>query len=412
MSIVLFAGVDVSRDSLDVAILTPDAKLVRETRFPNTPDGADRLVRCLEAVQRKFEAEDVTCAFESTGDFHLLAAKVLLEAGFDTRIANPAGVKNFAKAKLKDCKTDRGDARLIADYVRVFDEDVPVFEVDDNLEDLKLMTRSRRDLIEDRTAAKNRVHKLLRRYFRGFRHLVSARITDNVLRVIEAYPSPSEVLAAGENTLASLVTGTRKAELVSRFLRVAELATRKVLSAGVRKILVASARAVLAINRQLAELDAEIAVVLAESFPDQQLTSIPGIGPVTAATVLAEVGDGARFPDKTRFVGYCGLYPTVWESGTVQRRFRMTWKGNRHLKMALMVATASARQHNPTIRALYERLRARGKSKMAAGGAIARKLAEIVYVILTRKESWDAAKASAGVERAVAMTTQRVEATT
>ena len=133
---------------------------------------------------------------------------------------------------------------------------------------------------------------------------------------------------------------------------------------------------------------------------------------MTAATVQAEVDDGDRFPDKTRFVGYCGLYPTVWESGTVQRRFRMTWKGNRHLKMALMVATASARQHNPTVRALYERLRARGKSKMAAGGAIARKLAEIVYVILTRKESWDAAKASAGVERAVVMTTQRVEATT
>ena len=48
---------------------------------------------------------------------------------------------------------------------------------------------------------------------------------------------------------------------------------------------------------------------------------------------------------------------------------------------------------------------------MAAGGAIARKLAEIVYVILTRKESWDAAKASAGVERAVAMTTKQEEGT-
>jgi len=84
----------------------------------------------------------------------------------------------------------------------------------------------------------------------------------------------------------------------------------------------------------------------------------------------------------------------------------MTSKGNRMLKMTLLVASAAARQYNPLIAAFYERLRRRGKSKKAAGGAIARKLAELVYTLLVRGEAWSAEKAMEGMQRAEAMAAQ------
>jgi len=125
--------------------------------------------------------------------------------------------------------------------------------------------------------------------------------------------------------------------------------------------------------------------------------------PVSAAAILAEVGDIRRFANSTQFVGYCGLYPIVWESGETRRRYRMTFKGNRMLKMTLLVASAAARQYNPVIATFYERLRRRGKSKKAAGGAIARKMAALVFTLLARNEPWSADKASRGMQKAAAM---------
>jgi len=164
-----------------------------------------------------------------------------------------------------------------------------------------------------------------------------------------------------------------------------------------------TAQRVLELTDQLAEFDKAISEMLHDVFPDEVLTSIPGVGAVSAAAIMAEVGDVSRFKSKTEFVGYCGLYPIVWESGQAKRRYRMTRNGNRMLKMTLLIASAAARQYNPSIGFYYERLRKRGKSKRAAGGAIARKLAEIVFTLLARQETWCEEEALRGLQKAKVM---------
>jgi transposase len=160
-----------------------------------------------------------------------------------------------------------------------------------------------------------------------------------------------------------------------------------------------AAARILQLNHFIHGMDAAIAQELARLFPETVLASIPGLGPVSVASILAEVADIQRFPDKETFVGYCGLYPIAWESGDTKLRFRMTRKGNRMLKMTLLVASAAARQYNPAIRHFYARLRARGKSKKAAGGAIARKMAEIVWAVLTSNQPWSEEIALRGIAR-------------
>ena len=85
----------------------------------------------------------------------------------------------------------------------------------------------------------------------------------------------------------------------------------------------------------------------------------------------------------------------------------MTYKGNKFLKTTLLVASAAARQYNPAIAAFYERLRVRKKSKRAAGGAIARKLAEVIYAVLRRRQPWSAEIAARGIAKAQAMAAAR-----
>jgi transposase len=218
------------------------------------------------------------------------------------------------------------------------------------------------------------------------------------------------VLARAVEELAAIPVGARATvgrTLAEKLHELARQAPERALHRVTQIEFRANARQILDLTTHIAELDVAIEELRGELFPDQRLTSIPGIGKASAAAILAEVGDADRFPDKVRFVGYCGLYPMVWESGQARRRCRMTRKGNRMLRLTLLLATVAARQHNPAIAAFYRRLRERGKSIKAAGGALARKLAHFVFAVLATGEPWSEEIAMRGLAKAEEMISKR-----
>ena len=134
------------------------------------------------------------------------------------------------------------------------------------------------------------------------------------------------------------------------------------------------------IEQQLDEVDAALED-LVSALPDQSLTTIPGIGPVTAAIILGEIGDIHRFASPARLAAYAGIDPTVYESGQFQtREAHMSKRGSLYLRHALWLAAGTARQHDPDLRAYYEKRRAEGKPYGVVMGAICRKLLNRIYV--------------------------------
>lgn len=125
-----------------------------------------------------------------------------------------------------------------------------------------------------------------------------------------------------------------------------------------------------------------------DRYPDlkqqkELLVSIPGIGDVTAANLLAEIPALDRFQGAPQLAAYAGLTPRQHQSGSsVFRRGRMTKTGNAHLRRALYMPALVALRWNPIIRAFAERLRERGKHNMVVVGAAMRKLLHIVYGVL------------------------------
>jgi hypothetical protein len=93
-----------------------------------------------------------------------------------------------------------------------------------------------------------------------------------------------------------------------------------------------------------------------------------------------------RFATEAHFTGYCELYPIVWESGEGKCLCSTSYKGNRMLKMTMLVASVAPRHYNPAIVISYERMHWRGKSKKAANGTIVRKLTELVFTLLRCEE--------------------------
>jgi transposase len=137
------------------------------------------------------------------------------------------------------------------------------------------------------------------------------------------------------------------------------------------------------LRRRLRALESDIEQRLAQHQVGQLLTTIDGIGPQTAACIMAEVGDPARFASLSALASYVGVIPRLHESG--KRKKTRTAPpvplGNARLRRALWMPTLSAVRVNPWLRAYYQRLRAAGKPAKVALVAVMRKLIAAVYSV-------------------------------
>lgn len=116
------------------------------------------------------------------------------------------------------------------------------------------------------------------------------------------------------------------------------------------------------------------------------LESIPGIGETIATTLVAEIGDIENFKSAKALVAYAGIDPKVKQSGKgLKHNTRLTKRGSPYLRQALFQAAAVARQHDPELKAYYEKKRSEGKRYKEATVATSRKLLYRVYAVLKRQ---------------------------
>jgi len=400
-----YIGIDIANAKFDVAFLTGEGRPARAaTSHSNDPEGWTEFRQLL--AKAASGGTRLVCGMEATSNMHKGLEDALREDSRELHILNPRAVRYFAKALLKDSKTDRIDSNLIAQYLLHLRPRTASAPLPPGLEELREGTRVRRRIIEQRTQAKNHLHALLRRHFPGYQKLLGLELTKRLLVCFSHAPSPQRILATPQHELAAFSYGRGHhpgASFAQNLHLLAAQAPHPCLGPVTEMLIKTAADQILSLDATIAEVDQAIEQRLLQLFPAHPLSTIPGLGNISVASILAEVADVHRFPDKNHFIGYCGLYPIVWESGDAHHRYRMTFKGNRMLKMTFLLASASARQYNPAIAAFYARLRDRNKSTKAAGGAIARKLAEIAFTLLLRNEPWSEQKAMAGIQKAELM---------
>ncbi|RZJ81928.1 MAG: IS110 family transposase [Chryseobacterium sp.] len=122
----------------------------------------------------------------------------------------------------------------------------------------------------------------------------------------------------------------------------------------------------------------------------RQICTIPGVGLLTAATVLAETNGFDLITSKKQLVSYAGLDVREKQSGTsVRGKARISKKGNRHLRKCLYMPSLTAIRHNERLKAIYARLISRHGVKMKAGVAVQRKLLEMIYTLYKKDENYD-----------------------
>jgi transposase len=142
------------------------------------------------------------------------------------------------------------------------------------------------------------------------------------------------------------------------------------------------------IDRLLAQVNDHIEKHPGLRADRELLTSIPGIGELTAAWIIAELPDVRMIGSAQSAAAYAGLAPREYSSGTsVHHRTHLSKRGNVYLRRAMYMPAMAAARYNPAVKALYDRLIAEGRPRMVAIGAAMRKLLMLAYGVLrSRKE--------------------------
>ena len=146
------------------------------------------------------------------------------------------------------------------------------------------------------------------------------------------------------------------------------------------------------LERQIAAADDRVAGLLDGELA-RRLQTIPGVGPSIAATLLAEIGDIARFTDFDQLLAFAGVHPAERSSGrkgaSPETAWHMSKAGNSHLRAAAYRMAVVGVVHNPVIAAHYGRKRAAGKSKMNALGHCMRKALSLVWGVWRNGQDFD-----------------------
>jgi transposase len=200
-------------------------------------------------------------------------------------------------------------------------------------------------------------------------------------------PEPRPLADEQTRALSELVA--RRRQLVE--MMTAERNRRPHLSS--KRLLKALDRHLAMLQKDLSEIEREIDTTI-RGMPiwrerEELMTSVPGVGPTLARTILADVPEIGTL-DRKRIAALIGVAPLNWDSGTYRGR-RTTWGGRSKVRAVLYMAALVASRHNPTLKSFYQRLVQAGKAKKLALVAVMRKLITILNAIVRDQTPWQSA---------------------
>ena len=397
----VYCGIDWAEDHHDIALVNRDGQLVARCRISDGAAGLAQLLALLAGHGDSLE-DPVPVAIETPRG---LLVACLRATGRPVYPVNPMAVARYRdRHSVAGRKSDHGDAVVLANVLRTDLHAHRPLPADTELaQAIAVLARAQQDAVWDRTQAHNKLRSHLRGYFPGFLAAFPARagLTRPEARIIlAAAPAPA---AAARLTLAQLRALLRKAGR-SRGLDAEAARLRDAFRAEQMHQLPlvedAMGRQALALLRQLDAACAsagDLEQAATESFsqhPDAGIiTSFPGLGALTGARVLAEIGDDrSRFHDAKGLKAYAGAAPITRASGKSRSVTRRHVKNNR-LAAAGYTWSFSALTASPGARAHYDHRRDAGDRHAAAQRNLFGRLLGCLHHCLTTGQHYDEATA-------------------
>lgn len=374
-----FVGIDIAAETHVFAILAEDGTVVaKPTPFTEDAEGHAKLLAALAGLA------GVLVVMEATGHYWKNLFAVLTAKGYDVALINPLRTRRFQDESLKRAKTDAIDGLGLARFGRE-KRPAPTRLGESATEELRELVRHRDRLRQDFDDRVRQLHRLVDLGFPEFRRYVRSLDSMLATAILAEYPTAEAIAKATPRQLAKLRYDGRHAVgtgLADRLIAAAKRSVGQHHGPAYRIQVRDICQDLDLWRRRLAERDGNIRRLLDDHEVGSLLTSIDGIGTGTAARLIAELGDPARFDSAGALASYVGLVPALKQSGKRRPgRAGITPIGNARLRNALWMPTLTAVRRNPWLKAFYDRLRAQGKPPKLALVAAMRKLLVAVYAV-------------------------------
>lgn len=362
----LFAGLDVSSFDIKVCLLNGEGEKLKSFTVSNDLPGATKLRNVILECVNGQVIETLKIGLESTSVYSFHPSMFfhndedLKAHGTQVFVINPKQIANFKKSYSDMDKTDEIDAFVIADYLRFGRLSMSVVKESQYVA-LQQLTRSRYQLVHQVTKEKQHFLQHLSFKCNTFREEVDSSVFGNAMMELflekfsleELAQMPLEDLAAflqekGKNRFGD-------PECVAKSIQKAVRSSYrldKVVEDSIDLILGTTIEVIRTLQKQVKEIDKAIKRIM-DGF-SETLETIPGIGPVFSAGIIAEIGQIERFDDETKIAKYAGLYWRKHQSG----RFTaddtsLSRNGNQYLRYYLVEAANSVRRHVPEYQTYY-----------------------------------------------------------
>ena len=376
-------GIDIGKNHHEASIVSPEGKQIGHSlRFATTHKGADSL---MSFIFNNIGNSSCIFGMEATGHYWYPIYSFLKARGYTIYVINPIQSDSLRKMYIRQTKNDSIDSFLIAEVIR-FGQFTTTSMADENILAMRQLCRYRDSVISSRTEIKLRISTIMEQIFPEYEKQFSSLWLSTSMGILEKYLTPENIENAPIDELFEIIKDKSHNKLtMKKAISIREAAADtfgiKIAQDAFSFQLKQLIDRMNFLDKQIEALDCQI-LEYYEKF-DCYLHTIPGIGMIAAATILAEIGDINRFKSSSALVAFAGIDPTVRQSGEFSSTHNhMSKRGSPYLRHAIFLAATTCSFHNNPLNAYYKNKREQGKHHLTATGAVARKLTTVIYAVL------------------------------
>jgi transposase len=358
---ILYLGCDIGSASHAVAIVNQEGKVLeRLGKVYNNRKGFEFLLKKIDHWAKRTGADRICLGFEPTGHYWKTIAHYLVGHGVEVFFIKTTAVK--AMRELTDStpsKNDKRDAVTLAHLTRehkTLKSPIP----EGIWRELRELSKHRETLKECRSALLLRLRAWIDTFFPELAGLFSSMDAVGLRRLLEEAPSPKDVTGKGISWLTLnlkrwMKKGKTAEEKAKKIMEGARESVGLPLREGDRERLSSLLRLLECHNQEMKTIEGQMEGALYETGYAEILISFPGLGVVSAATLLGELGNPTNYENAGQWVSMAGIDPSEWNSGKRERRRKISKKGRPLLRTTQYFMALNAIQNCTELKAYYHR---------------------------------------------------------
>ena len=389
-------GIDVASDKHDVCIMNQEGEIFKRIfTIHNSKTEYKKLLNEIEAAKKFWNDSKVSIGIESTGVYSGTLINYLskIEA-YQIIYINPILTNMFQHSEvIHYAKTDKIDAKGICNFLsekkkKLYTYTPPSY----TMLEMKSLGREMNHLNKQINKTINRLTGLLHIVFPEFFEVFDKVKGAACLEYLRLYPTPDMIVRKRslDDVYNKLDNRGRKIDTLDNLINLAKETVGHFNKSDAITISFLANQLQLFYSQKEMMVDRMDTLVVENAM---NLAWIPGMGPITACTIMGEIGDITNFHGADSLVAYAGINPMVYQSGKYDAKgLSMSKKGSSYLRNTIILVSRLIIQHDEKFKAYYEKKRAEGKSYNVAIGHVSNKLTRVIYHILKYNEPYDETK--------------------